>query len=173
MATQPASIQLAATPVTELTNREQVEQSALAIVFATDKTAPLLPVENIASKAGTVSYASIRKHLRTVEPSLTGAALTVRVNQLMGGHDATALATVIQLNREGFKFQRLAGRELKNGTRKVSVTMSNAIDRNDKTKPKTAEDLTVAELEALLAKKREATAPTFDMPEREVTPVEA
>ena len=147
------------------TNREIVEEKALAIVFATDESAPILPMVG-ASKAGALSYSSVRKALKASEPNLSGDALTKRVNETVNAFDATALAGVIQMHREGFHFTKVNGRQLKNGTRNVSIAMT---DRKDAAAPKAKklEDLTAAELRDLLAA-REAlekaeTAPVIEM----------
>ena len=146
-------------------NREIVEENALAIVFSTEKSLPILPITG-ASKAGALSYSSVRKALKVSEPNLSGDALTKRVNEVVNAFDATALAGVIQMHREGFHFTKVNGRQLKNGTRNVSIAMT---DRTDKAAPKAkkVEDLTTAELEQLLEIRRKLeqteTAPTIDV----------
>lgn len=134
------------------TNRDLVAATALAILFPTEKSAPLIK-HTFASKAGTVTFSAIRAGLKVTEPNLSGDKLTTRVNQIRRESDSVALAAVLQLNQEGFHFSRLNGRELKNGTRTVSVGMANAGD-NKATPAKKINDYTSIEL-LELAKIRE------------------
>ena len=145
------------------TNREIVEESALSLVFNTEKSAPLIEVTG-ASKSGAISYSSVRKALKAT--GLTGDALTKRVNQEMNAFNASGLAAVIQANRSGFYFTKVNGRQLKNGTRNVSIAMTNRADVAAP-KAKKLEDYTAAELEELLAIRRKVeqaeTASTIDV----------
>jgi hypothetical protein len=75
------------------------------------------------------------------------------VNQIVQAQDSTLLAGTLQLHREGFHFTRFNGRELKNGNKTVSIAMSNAPDKKAIPAKKIA-DLTVADLEALLAQRK-------------------
>jgi hypothetical protein len=143
------------------TNREQVETGAL-VIFSKEKAQPLIPCE-YRSKSGAVTYASIRTALKASNPDLKGDALTERVNQLKNEMDAVTLATVLQLHREGFHFNRMNGRELKNGTRNVSIAMSDGRDRSAKPKKVDLSKLTDEELAAELERRTAATAPTHDV----------
>lgn len=143
-------------------NREIVEEQALAIVFSTEKSQPLL-ASAVASAAGTISYSTIRKAIKASNPNLSGDALTTRVNAEMNAVNSTTLAAVIQLNREGFNFTRCNGRQLKNGTKNVSLGMTNRSDTAAKPAKKIS-DYSVAELEELVAaKKALASAKTIDV----------
>lgn len=129
---------------TGATNRDQVSEMALKLAFGAEKTAPLFP-SVYASKAGSFTYSSVRAGLTTTHPELQGDEKTKMVNKIMNSKDATAAAAVIQLLQEGFRFSRFNGRQLKSGTRTVSIGMTNARDK--KAEPaKKLEDYSPAEL---------------------------
>lgn len=142
----------------ETTNRDQVQSSALALIFGKEKAQPMLPLQGATDK-GSLTYSSVRKWVTTNEPELTGDAKTARVNAIMNQSNAIAIATVAQLAQDGFHVRRLVGRELKNGSRSVSVGLTNAPDRSA-TPTKKIGDYTAAELKEMAAKKEEAEKAT-------------
>lgn len=136
------------------TNREQVEESALALVFAPEKAQPLFALPGMSDK-GSMTYSSCRKYVTVNHPELSGDAKTAKVNEYMNSGKAQVIAAVGILASRGFNPASFKGRTLKNGSESAIFRFTNAPDRGA-TPAKKIGDFTSAELLEMAAKKAEA-----------------
>lgn len=143
------------------TNREEVEERAMALVFSKEKANPLVAFEG-ATEKGSVTYSSARRYVGQKFPELSGDAKTAKVNEIVNAANSVAIAAVAQLAQEGFHVRRFSGRELKNGTRSVSVGLTNAGDRAAAPKKKLSDYTSAELLEMAEAKAKAESAVTIE-----------